>query len=169
MKFQGKVTVNLKDYIELGDQLKRAEHMRVEVGVLSNKTERGEGEEFDNAALGAVHELGSRSAGIPARSFLRVPIMTKMREKVAKVTAKRIVQNMLKRGAKNTMAQLGHMAEAVIDEGFATRGYGKWAPNKPATIRRKKSDMPLIDKGKLRRSITSRVVIKGKAKETTTK
>ena len=59
---------------------------------------------------------------------------------------------------------LGELAQAVgvsaleqIQEAFDTEGFGEWTPNSPATIRAKGSEMPLIDTGNLRNSITYKV------------
>ena len=35
------------------------ENYRVRVGIFSNRTERNDGGDMDNAAIGAAHELGS--------------------------------------------------------------------------------------------------------------
>ena len=165
MKFKGTVKLDLEGFTKIRKYLHETGNMNVEVGVLSNKTERGDGEDFDNAAIGATHELGSIEANIPPRSFLKVPAITVLPKRINKISAARIMKNLMAKGTVATLREIGQIAEGVIDEGFATRGFGKWAPNKPATIRKKKGkDMPLIDSGKLRRSITSRVVKKESSK-----
>jgi phage gpG-like protein len=129
---------------------------KVRVGIFGDKDGRQKGAET-NASLGAIHEFGSISGGIPARSFLRMPIHMK---------AKEIIQNtgmamgaLLKEGGMKTILQrLGTACEAVVLQAFDSRGFGKWKANAPATIRRKKSSAPLIDTGQLRRAIASKVV-----------
>jgi len=54
-------------------------------------------------------------------------------------------------------AQLGIVCEAAIQEAFATRGFGLWAPLSRMTISRKGHDMILRQTGQLARSISSRV------------
>jgi phage gpG-like protein len=129
---------------------------RVRVGIFGDKNGRQKGADT-NASLGAIHEFGSISGGIPARSFLRMPIHMK---------AKEIIKNasdgmgaLLKEGGMATILKtLGFACESVVQMAFASRGFGKWKPNSPVTIRRKGSSAPLIDTGQLRRAISSKVV-----------
>ena len=75
-----------------------------------------------------------------------------------KAFSKQAVDEAIKEGTLLELAKkVGVVAEEVIQEAFATRGFGKWKANKPSTIARKGSDSPLIDTGQLRRSITSKV------------
>jgi len=117
-----------------------------------------------NAEIGLIHEKGSASNKIPRRSFLEMPLVLKSAGLLA-------VRNKLwavYQGGPDTKARLreayvnlGLIAERIIQRAFETRGFGRWAQNKKATIRRKNgSDMPLIDTAQLRRSITSDVVTK---------
>ena len=59
--------------------------------------------------------------------------------------------------------EAGITATVVIDDAFASGGFGEWATLKPKTVKRKtkngkKGDAILIDTGDLRRSITYEVV-----------
>ena len=129
----------------------------VKVGIFSGRNARGSDKgPAGNAALGALHEFGSFSKGIPARSFLRVPIMMKAAEIVKKASYD--LRKRLAKGDKRAILQdLGLACEDAVGEAFETGGYGTWAPNKPSTAKRKGSDKPLIDSGQLRRSILSKV------------
>lgn len=128
----------------------------VQIGIFGNKSGRKKGA-ATNAELGAIHEYGSFSKGIPARSFLRMPVSTQSTQVIAEATG----------GSKGLVAsgqivkllkRLGIACENVIQRAFSSRGFGSWAPDKPSTVRRKGSDSPLIDTAQLRRSIASRVV-----------
>ncbi len=177
MKFSGKVTLNKDGFQKLLGELAKSGKARVQVGVLSDRVARNDEGEFNNADLGAVHELGSKSAGIPARSFLQTPCVVNLPDQLAKVENK-LVKLLATDGLETVLKNVGVMAENTVDEAFVTSGGGSWPPNKQATLRTKTAhikskakrakamanDKPLIDTGKLRRSITSRVIMGG-AKE----
>jgi len=127
----------------------------VKIGIFGNKTKRKEGA-LTNAEVGAIHEFGSFSRGIPPRSFLRLPLFQKSDKIVAEAS-----HGSLKRLADGDIVGLlkrfGIACENAIQEAFASAGFGSWAPNAPSTIKAKGSSAPLIDEGELRRSIASKV------------
>lgn len=112
-----------------------------------------------NAALGAVMEFGSVSRGIPARSFLRMPITREAKKIMAEAGADPAgARQMAQDGTKKLLlTRLGIACENAVQRAFGSRGFGLWAPDDAETIRRKGSSMPLIDTGQLRRSIASKV------------
>lgn len=111
-----------------------------------------------NAEIGAIHELGL-VAGIPQRSFLKMPLESKLFSKIE--AEKEQYYTALKNGKLVKWFQaLGMWSEEIIDEAFTTSGFGSWAPNAPITIARKGSAMPLIDTGQLRNSISHIIVEK---------
>jgi len=112
-----------------------------------------------NASIGLIHEKGSVSKGIPARSFLYMPLSLKLPGAISKV-GPGVMKSLTANNIKIAYAGLGVLAENIVQTGFATHGYGKWAPNAPSTVRQKKSSRPLIDTAQLRRSVTSTVVTK---------
>ena len=145
----------------------------VQVGIFGDKNPRGVAikkvkgkfrskygsseQNLTNADIGAIHEFGSFARHIPARSFLRMPVNTKTKEIIqqASVGAAAMIAagNIVK-----VMTRLGIAAENVIQQAFASRGFGTWKPDAKSTERRKGSSAPLIDTAQLRRSIASRVV-----------
>ena len=173
MKITGKVSLNKKNLQELIKELAKTEKARVKVGVLAGKVSRDDDGEFNNADIGAVHELGSKSSGIPQRSFLRMPAEKKLPAELKK-REKKIFKLITEQGVEQGLKTIGVLAENVVDTAFETSGYGSWAPNTPATIREKtkhiknpakrqtavEKNKPLIHTGKLRRSVTSLVVMK---------
>jgi len=60
-------------------------------------------------------------------------------------------------GMTKIFKQVGIKAEAIIQEAFASGGFGTWADLEEQTIRRKGSSSKLIDKGELRKSVSSEV------------
>ncbi len=116
---------------------------------------------LSNAALGLIHEFGSISKNIPARSFLRMPIMMKGKDITTQMSGSSVRNAVESGNFKKVFQILGIIGEGLVKSAFSTGGFGQWAENKPATIRRKGSAAPLIDTGQLRRSITSDVKNKG--------
>lgn len=152
-----KVTFDIKVLEKLQRTL--GTHYVAQVGVLGSKAAQNRGG-INNASLGAVHEFGSLSRNIPARSFIMMPL----REKLSTVMKKKndfLKDALFKGDVKLFFKRIGIMAETVIQDAFSTGGFGKWAPLKPATIRAriKKGDNVisiLVELGDLKRSVTSR-------------
>ena len=113
-----------------------------------------------NAEVGLIHEFGSVSDHIPARSFLRVPLITQLPKKLQLIGQKVWSDLITQRGLLHALENLGLIGMQIVDMGFATGGYGKWAPNAPVTIYIKGSAHPLINSAQLRKSI-GMVVVKG--------
>lgn len=155
MKFEFSSSVNLTNLQKLAESLGKT--AGVKVGILGSKDHR-EGGDFGNAEIGVLQEFGSITNNIPPRSFLRMPLETKknrLEEVIANST-----EDIATGDLKKVLTKVGFEAEAIIDDAFRTGGFGNWAPNAPETVAKKKSSRPLIDTGQLRRSITSKVVIK---------
>jgi hypothetical protein len=125
----------------------------VKVGILGKKTHRKEGE-LTNAEIGATHEFGSFSKGVPMRSFLRMPLHQKQKV-IVKEAADGLIKRLVKGKDKEALERMGASCVRAIMLAFASRGFGQWVPNSPETIRRKGSASPLIDTAQLRRSITA--------------
>lgn len=115
--------------------------------------------EKTNAEIGLDHEMGSMSRHIPRRSFLEMPLTTKMPD-----YGKKFGENLMKAldegNIRPAFVNLGIKGEQVVQLAFASRGFGLWAPNAESTIQKKGSSQPLIDTAQLRKSITSDVVTK---------
>ena len=161
MRITGKVKLDTKVLEKLQAELDNGKGGRVKVGVLASRAERPDGSELNNADIGAVHELGSEEGGIPRRSFLEMPITTKLPASLKKIKKAKLIKVIVEQGLGKALGMLGVLGEQVVDEAFATRGHGTWAPNSEATKERKGSDAPLIDKVFLRKSITSKVYLQG--------
>ena len=134
----------------------------VRIGVLGSSV-RVDAKGTTNATVGAVHEFGSPTKGIPPRSFLRVPLIDFLgkrmdssgfynRETMEEVIRQRTLVPWLKKMAV--------LAEAIVAEAFATGGFGKWPKWKNENYSNNANQL-LVDTGQLRNSITSEVVEEG--------
>lgn len=177
------MTVKTKIKVNLGKLEKITKAMQsnyvVKVGIMGakaseiHKTPTGEilknsGREYrklaigniTNVQLGVIHEFGSHSRNIPARSFLRMPLETKKKDLLEFLSSKTAAKLIEEGNILRLLELLGIEAEAIVQSAFETAGFGKWDQNKPETVARKGSSQPLIDTEQLRRSITSKVVKK---------
>lgn len=142
------------------------------VGVLGSSSARPDAD-IDNAGLGLVHEFGSKTMNIPPRSWLRMPILhrIKMILKAVSNQQRSIEQAFEKEDGEKVYQILGLACESAIQEAFDSNGFGTWAPNskltvdggwgvngktgKPFFTKGKKSSTPLIDTGEFRQSVIS--------------
>lgn len=153
-----KITHNMKgleDFLRQmgGDKVTR-------VGVLGGDNSREGGDGMGNADIGAVHEFGSESAGIPPRSFLRMPLELKA-EDIIKVLGSGMAKKAFEEGDFDRAYNvLGAAAEITVQDAFATGGFGQWPAIKESTAKRKGSSAILIDTRQLSRSISWDVVKK---------
>jgi hypothetical protein len=122
--------------------------VRISVGVHEDRMGQPHGEGLTIGELATVHEFGTGT--VPARSFVRAWFDEKQEE----------AANILKRAvaaAKGNLEQAGRMAALRMAASMQERIANRIAPPlKPATIARKGSDVPLIDQGILRGSLTGR-------------
>lgn len=106
-----------------------------------------------NADIGLIHEKGSPSRSIPRRSFLEVPLTTKMPGIMSKVGAL-LLEGLNSSNIESAYKKLAAIAEGIVHQAFPTRGYGKW-PDKVSG-----EPSYLTKTAQLRQSIASRVVTK---------
>ena len=144
-----KITQNFTKLEELNKNLKTK--LVTKVGILGNASGRDGG--ITNAEIGAKHEFGSLSEGIPRRSFLNDPLVEKRKDFV-KAEAKIIADNLAE---KNGIKKIFRKAEEIIQQAFATGGFGKWTPLSQKTIDQKGRSSILINTAQLRKSISSEV------------
>jgi hypothetical protein len=116
--------------------------------------------DMTNASIGLVHEKGSLSQNIPARSFLKLPFLIKSKGLFAikaKLWAIYLQGEHTPTRLKQAYRDLGIAAENIIHAAFSSGGFGRWQKLSPKTIARKKSSAILIDSRQLERSVDSRV------------
>ncbi len=159
------VKTNFTGLKTLMRQVEELPTVKVQVGLFADNAGRvaDRGRIQDNPSLGYVHEFGmmifhpklNKTTIIPERSFIRMPLMTKLGTLVQSTNWLAI---MAKQGVKRVLAHLGTLGEDVIQEAFATRGYGLWPNLSQTTINRKGSSAILIESAQMRKAVASRVV-----------
>lgn len=149
-----KVTSNFKGLEQLKENLKTK--LVAKVGVFADDNSRDEGE-LTNAEIGARHEFGVISEGLPRRSWLKDPIELKRKE-LLKTAEKVIKANIDKKdGAEKIFELIGIAGEAIVQEAFESGGFGTWQPLSDFTVNKKGSSQILIDTSQLRRAVISKV------------
>lgn len=170
----GSVRLDTTKLEKLQKQLQK--RYSVKVGILGAKAAREKGGPISNAEIAAIHEFGSPSKNIPPRSWLRMPLMTRLPE-IFRRYGQRLINRMTVDNILDIYDELGARAMKVIDEAFSTSGFGSWAPKKVPTHPKKKKgrlklskykqltdeqkkqySRPLIDTGELRKHVDREVI-----------
>lgn len=124
------VSMNIEKMNSLIEGLKTK--ATIQVGVFEKNTARKEAG-MTNAAVAEIHELGSPSHNIPARSFLKIPLADHRDEIINVFKGK--AESFLKAGTLINLYKLvGIQCEKIVDGAFNSGGYGKWAPLRYETI-----------------------------------
>ena len=134
--------------------MEEVSYTSVYIGIPVEESSRpDEGEPINNAELAYIHEHGSPINNIPPRPFLKPSIKKNLA--TVEVLQKQMIKAALKgdkEGVKRSAELLG-MHSRNNAKKYITAGTNL-TPNKPATIKRKGSDKPLIDTGALLNSIS---------------
>ena len=144
-------------------QLDELKELQVRVGFQRGQAAEssGEGEnggtETDLCDIAAWNELGVPSKNIPARPFLR-QTADKSGENIAKFGEQAIRQITNGGTADTALMQIGNYVKGQVQNEIAS---GDFAPNKEATMKRKGSETPLIDTGRMRGSVSFHICKKG--------
>jgi hypothetical protein len=128
--------------------------LQVLIGVPEERTGR-KGEGANNAQLAYIHTHGSPVKGIPARPFIQPALEAKEnRGPITDVLEQAILSVMGGEGvkAKTFLKKAGMMGQNAVRAWFTNPKNG-WEGNTPLTQGKKKSTMPLIDTGQLRKSV----------------
>ena len=125
------------------------------VGIPQATTQR-RGAKINNASLMFIHTHGSPIRHIPARAVIEPAIAADGNRQIIAEQLRAAAAAQLDGRPVQALAALRRagMAGMNASKAWFTDPRNNWAPNRPATIKRKKSDRPLIDTGALRRSIT---------------
>lgn len=106
--------------------------MTLRVGIIGSKAKaQHKNTTLTNAQLGAIHEFGSISNNIPRRSFLWDSLVHELNlnKEEAREFRKFIWMQIFQKGSVEEFYKaLGSKALLAIEEGFATEGFGEWAP-----------------------------------------
>lgn len=104
-----------------------------------------------NAEIGLKHEYG---LGVPLRSFIRMPLnnyLAKYLDNSNAFTKETLAQVIKEKSVKPWLEKVAITATVVIEEAFATGGFGQWEPSNMA---HKTNHQTLVETGQLRRSIS---------------
>lgn len=120
----------------------------VKIGFPSGASEK---DGTPSALVGAVHEFGSESRGIPERSFLRSTMQEQMNKYIEmnKRTLQRVVNGAMR--MRLALELLGQVASGDVKKKIRS---GPFTPLSQGTIDRKGSDRPLIDTGDMLKNVT---------------
>lgn len=107
--------------------------------------------------IGATHEFGSPQKNIPERSYLRATL-EEHKEEVTALFSQSVPELLLKgQDVKKFLDKIGVWFTGLVQKKIVT---GPFEKLNQKTIDAKGSDKPLIDTGRMRQSITYRVVQK---------
>lgn len=150
-----KITIQGKQFYKAIEELKK---LQLRVGYQRGKAKKTDesGKEVDYCDIALFNELGT-SNGIPSRPFLRDSVDTNADR--INGAAKACLQEITKGAtAESILKKLGSMQKGLVQQTIVD---GSFAPNKPSTVRRKKSDKPLIDSGGMRERVDFIICKKG--------
>lgn len=101
----------------------------------------------DMAQIAMWNELGTSTA--PSRPFLRMSV-DENPDEITAMCGKQLKSIAEGGTAEQSLKQVGVFGVSLVQEKI---GNGSFAPNAPSTIRKKGSDKPLIDTGRMRQSV----------------
>lgn len=149
----GSVTVRDTGLAALKKRLATAERQHaLTVGV---HAEEGAAPHAGGATVIEIATINEFGLGVPERSFIRA--WADAKAEVHKDNVRKLGRALVKGTVKDARAGLGQLGEAYVGEVQARIAGGIAPPNAPATVKRKGSSTPLVDKGILRSSIAARV------------
>lgn len=135
---------------------------RVQVGLFADNAQRKSvgSERLDhNPTLGAQHEFGL--ANNPRRSFLQMPLSLYLPAAIFRIRHElgdALTQPQTGPGAGQFMDRIATAAKDLVDQAFATAGFGNWPPLSPVTIHNKGHATILRETDQMRNAIASRIV-----------
>ena len=135
-------------------ELKAARKLVALVGIPSDAKRHEDNPNIGLAEIAFIMEKGSVVNNIPARPFMQ---QTRQRNEKRMMGLSKKLLKAISNGSTTAMdaiKKLGASYEGAMKRIFIE---GSFAPNAPATVRRKKSTRPLIDTSLLRQSIKSKV------------
>ena len=134
-------------------EIEKLKQLECRVGFQQGAASSDEGVDMCDIAL--WNELGTVNS--PSRPFLRMSVD----DNAPQIT--QFCQAQVRKLANGGTAQEVLNSVGVFGKGLvqAKIGDGSFAPNAPSTIRKKKSDKPLIDTGRMRQSVNYVIQTKG--------
>lgn len=154
--------ITIKDeWTAEGKQLKKAleELAKLECFIGYQRGEKSE-DGVDMCDIAAWNELGT-SRGIPSRPFIRNTVDLHA-DDINKRLDSCVKMIMKGKTAEEALKKMGLYLKQQVQKEITD---GSFAPNSPATIKKKGSDHPLIDTGQLRNSVNFKIQPKGEGTE----
>lgn len=136
-------------------EMEKLRSKRVFVGFQAGKVTDDRG--VDMAQIAMFNELGT--SDIPARPFLR-KTMEDNEDDIRAFCGERMQEIAAGGTAEDALKKLGVYGKSLVQAKIKD---GVWKPNAPSTIKKKKSDKPLIDTGKMRQSVNYVIKEKGES------
>lgn len=149
------VTSSGKGIEKIKKDMEKIMRMDVLVGIPQDKTIRKTGK-INNAQLLYIHTNGSELQGIPKRPVIEPAINAAGNKEAITEELKEAARFTLNGQYSEAIQQLnktGILGQDISRLWFRDPRNG-WAPNSPITIKKKKSDRPLIDTSDLIKSIS---------------
>ena len=150
-------TLNLKPLDKIYKALKNSK-TSAKVGILGNKNHRHDG--GSNAEIGLRHEFGDPEGNLPQRSFLIMPLTTRLFKELEKsgMFSDDMIKEIIKTGELTKYVEkVGIAGVSVVLQAFDSGGFGTWKSLNEKTLKYKKVKQILIETHQLRDSISYEV------------
>ncbi|HEX5034652.1 MAG TPA: hypothetical protein VFW62_09245 [bacterium] len=151
------VTVIDKGMERIIRELGAADGSYVKVGYPEEKDKKHDKAPMGVAAVAAIQEFGSDDVGIPARPSMGQAFDKNRGELNGFIAGEygKVLEG--KQDSEEGLNRIGVFFKGKVQKEIRDGGF---VPNKPATIARKGSSVPLIDSGQMRQSVDLEVVMK---------
>lgn len=136
-------------------EIEKLKELQVFVGFQSGQVQDDKG--VDIAQIAMFNELGTSTS--PSRPFLRMSV-DENEDKIRAMSGKNLKTLTSGGTAETILKQTGAFGVSLVQEKI---GSGSFEPNAPSTIRKKGSDHPLIDTGRMRQSVKYVIKKKGES------
>lgn len=150
---QTKINFNLDGLEEIQKQVKG---YKARVGILGSDINRKDATGIINSEIGVIHEFGNQK--LPARSFLRMPIMTHKKEILKSMGGTMMRRAFAQKDYMKMFKLLGEKGRSIVIQAFETGGFGQWPDIAQSTKDAKGSSGILLDTLQLKNAISSDVV-----------
>lgn len=115
---------------DLMERIEKAAGYEVLVGIPSDRVERDDNSELNNAELAAIHERGNPAGRLPARPFM-VPGIERASAVIGPIVEKAAVAAVKGESVTAYLEDIGEKVESSIKKVFTDNN---WAPLKPISI-----------------------------------
>lgn len=136
-------------------EIKKLTELQVFVGFQAGEVTDDRG--VDMAQIAMFNELGTATS--PSRPFLRMSV-DENEDKIRAMGGKNLRDVTSGGTAETVLKQTGAFGVSLVQEKI---GSGSFEPNAPSTVRKKGSDHPLIDTGRMRQSVKYVIKKKGES------